>query len=123
MFKIASVSGAPPQTPVGKLTTLPDPLVVRGFLPSAIAASRLWRLQFSDSHVYTRKTQTFSSPQSPPPRNLQRLDFFTSNMSHYLKSLKICPGRSTLKVEKRCCNGRLIMSRFARRDNAIKLRL
>src|SRR6218665_4173681 len=77
--------------PVGKLTTLPDPLVVRGFLPSAIAASRLWRLQFSDSHVYTRKTQTFSSPQSPPPRNLQSLDFFTSNMSHYLKSLKICP--------------------------------
>jgi len=31
----------------GELTTLPpDPLVARSFLPSAIAASRLWRSQF-----------------------------------------------------------------------------
>src|SRR6218665_788315 len=34
MFKIASVSGAPPQAQLGELTTLPRPLVVRGFLPS-----------------------------------------------------------------------------------------
>src|SRR6218665_3291854 len=46
MFKIASVSGAPPQTPLGSLRRSPDPLVGRGFLPSAIAASRLQRLQF-----------------------------------------------------------------------------
>src|SRR6218665_688711 len=46
MFKIASVSRAPPQTPLGELTTLCRPLVVRGFLPSVAAASRLRRLQF-----------------------------------------------------------------------------
>src|SRR6218665_576298 len=44
MFKIASFSGA-----LGSFLEAhdapPDPLVVRGFLPSAIAASRLWRLQ------------------------------------------------------------------------------
>src|SRR6218665_2645823 len=43
MFKIAWVSGAPPQTPLGNLRRSPDPLVVRGFLPSAIAVSRLRR--------------------------------------------------------------------------------
>src|SRR6218665_3701145 len=32
--------------PAGKLTTPPDPLAARGFLPSAIAASHLRRLQF-----------------------------------------------------------------------------
>jgi len=48
---------------------------------------------FSDSHVYMRKTLKFTCTpaQSPPPQHLQHLDFFTSNMSHYLKSLKICP--------------------------------
>ena len=44
MFKIASVSGDPPQTPLGQLTTLPRPLVVRGFLPSAIASSSIRHL-------------------------------------------------------------------------------
>ena len=38
MFKIASAGGA--------YDAPPDPLVVRGFLPSAIAASRLRRLHF-----------------------------------------------------------------------------
>src|SRR6218665_457389 len=48
---------------------------------------------FYDSHVYMRKTLKFTCTpaQSPPPQHLQHLDFFTSNMSHYLKSLKICP--------------------------------
>src|SRR6218665_602742 len=46
MFKILTVSGAPPQTPRGSLRRSPDPLVARGFLPSAIASSRLRRLQF-----------------------------------------------------------------------------
>jgi len=41
MLKIASSSGAPPQTPLSELTTLPRiPIVVRGFLLSAIAAVR-----------------------------------------------------------------------------------
>ena len=45
MFKIASVSGAPLQTPLGELTTLPrPPSRDRGFLPSAITVSRLRRL-------------------------------------------------------------------------------
>ena len=48
MFKIALITGAPPQTPLRELTTVPQTpyMVVRGFLPSAIAASRLRRLQF-----------------------------------------------------------------------------
>jgi len=45
MFKIALVSGAPnPDPAVGAYYPLADPLVVRGFLPSAITVSRLWRL-------------------------------------------------------------------------------
>ena len=50
MFKIASVSGAPLQIPlwtVWSLRRYPDSLVIRGFLPSEIAVSRLRRLQFS----------------------------------------------------------------------------
>src|SRR6218665_2573390 len=55
MLKIASVSGAEPQTPLGELTTLPRPpsvegllafLVAKGFLLSAIAALRLRHSQF-----------------------------------------------------------------------------
>src|SRR6218665_1139983 len=41
MFKIASISVAE-----GAYDAPSDSLVGRGFLPSAIAASRLWRLQF-----------------------------------------------------------------------------
>src|SRR6218665_3325386 len=45
MFKIASVSlGLRPRPRWGSLRRSPDPLVVRGFLPSAIAVSRLRRL-------------------------------------------------------------------------------
>src|SRR6218665_2866029 len=46
MLKISSVSEAPPQTPLGELTKLPRPLVAKGFLLSAIAASRLRHSQF-----------------------------------------------------------------------------
>src|SRR6218665_4166521 len=48
MFKIVSVSawGSAPDPGGGAYDAPPDPLVVRGFLPSAIAASRLRRLQF-----------------------------------------------------------------------------
>src|SRR6218665_2650499 len=74
----------------------PNSLVGRGFLSSAIAASRLRRLHyFPDSHVYMRNTIQFPPSQSPPPRHLQHLNFFTSNMSHYLKSLKICPASTS----------------------------
>src|SRR6218665_4018716 len=44
MFKIASVSGAPPQTPLGSLRRSPDPLVMRGFLPLSIAVSHFGRV-------------------------------------------------------------------------------
>src|SRR6218665_4004874 len=44
--KILTVSGAPPQNPRGGYDPPPDPPVAGGFLPSAIAASRLRRLQF-----------------------------------------------------------------------------
>src|SRR6218665_2642414 len=40
MLKIALVSGAPPQTPWGSLRRSPNPLVGRGFLPSAITPSQ-----------------------------------------------------------------------------------
>jgi len=46
MLKIASVSGAPPQTLLRELTTLPRPPVAKGFLLPAIAASRLRHSQF-----------------------------------------------------------------------------
>jgi len=50
LLKIASVSGAPPQTPLGELTTLPRPPSRKGllafgiwsFLPSALAISPTW---------------------------------------------------------------------------------
>src|SRR6218665_2352772 len=48
--KILTVSGAPPQTPLGSLRRSLDPLVARGFLPSAIAASRLRHLQYPHLH-------------------------------------------------------------------------
>src|SRR6218665_2428681 len=94
MFKIASLSEAPPQDHAGGAYDTPPN-------PSSIGASCLRQSQlraedacnFSDSHVYMRKTLKFTCTpaQSPPPQHLQHLDFSTSNMSHYLKSLKICP--------------------------------
>src|SRR6218665_3445127 len=74
MFEIASVSGAPPPTPLGSLRRSPDSLVGSGF--------------------------------------------FAFNMSHYLKSLKICPastlelnqGRSHKKIEFWLSEGVLVCS-------------
>src|SRR6218665_3213719 len=74
MFKIASVSGAPPQTPLGELTTLPQ-------TPQSLGASFLQQSQlcafgpsnFPDSHFYQCKK--------------------TQKLSHCLKSLKICPAQ------------------------------
>jgi len=43
---------------------------------------------FPDSYVYMRKTLKF--PPSPAPRRSASI-FLTSNVSHCLKSLKICP--------------------------------
>ena len=82
--------------PAEELTTLsPDPLVCRCFLPSAITASHLRRLQFPQLHVYRpmRKLK-FPNPRASrggPLGAYSTSIFFTSNMSHYLKSLKICP--------------------------------
>src|SRR6218665_1206504 len=64
MFKIVSLSDAPP-----------DPLVGRGFLPSAIAASRLRRLQFPPLACLYAKTE-IPEAQSSPPWRLQHLNFF-----------------------------------------------
>src|SRR6218665_1314277 len=74
----------------------PDPLVGRGFLPLAIAASRLRRLQFPRLTCLRVYAKTLKFP--PPPWRLQHLDFSTSNMSHYLKSLKTCPGLSASAI-------------------------
>src|SRR6218665_3128397 len=88
MFKIRSVSGAPPQTLWGSLRR---PLVVRGFLPSAIVALSLRRLKFPQpTCLYVKNLKITPYPESTP-RRLQNIDFFTSDMSHYLKVLKICP--------------------------------
>jgi len=46
IVKILTVSGALPQTLWESLRRSQDPLVARGFLASAVAASRLRRLQF-----------------------------------------------------------------------------
>src|SRR6218665_880592 len=101
MFKIVSVSGALPQTPLRSLSyDAPlDPLVGRGFLPSAIASSRLRRMQFPRLTCLYAKNSKISPAQSPPPWRLQHLDFFTFKISHYLKSLKICPASPCAKFE------------------------
>src|SRR6218665_3927565 len=83
--------GSAPDPAGGAYDAIPDLLVVRSFLSSAIAASCLQRLQFPDTHVYMQKKSNFFPSPESAPRRLQRLVFFTSNMSHYLKSLKICP--------------------------------
>src|SRR6218665_2319498 len=53
MFKIASVSawGSAPDPSVWNLRRSPDSLVIRGFLPSEIAARAFGACNFSDSHV------------------------------------------------------------------------
>src|SRR6218665_3575103 len=71
-----------------------DPLVVRGFLPSAIAASGIWPLQFPRlTCLYAKNSKIFPSQESTPSAPTAP-QFFPSNMSHYLKSLKICPAAS-----------------------------
>jgi len=53
-----------PQAPLGELTTLPRPLVVRGFLLSAIAASHLRCLQFlrlaRSGRLYTPSSRPYT---------------------------------------------------------------
>src|SRR6218665_4168072 len=69
-----------------------DPLVVRSFLPLAIAPSRLRHQQFSRlTCLYAKKLKKIPSPESNLSAPTAPRYFFTSNMSHYLKSLKICP--------------------------------
>ena len=71
-----------------------------------------------------RKTLKIFPPQSPTPRHQQCLDFFTSNMSHYLKFLKICPGPNTNKftewssVRQRSCETRHSFRTLADRSEA-----
>src|SRR6218665_3713738 len=91
MFKIASVSGAPPQTPRGAFDPPPNPQSVGASCLQQSQLRAFSAYNFPDSHVYRRNTLKFRPAQSPPPWRLQRLDFFASNMSHYFKSLKICP--------------------------------
>src|SRR6218665_97168 len=75
--------GSAPDPAGGAYDAPPDLLVGTAFLPSVIPASRLRRLQFLQ----------FTCPsRSPLSWRLQHLNSFTFNMSHYLKSLKICPG-------------------------------
>src|SRR6218665_567979 len=83
MFKFVSVSGAPPQT-----------LLVGASCLQQSQLRAFGACNFPYSHVYMRKTQKISPlpMQSPTPWHLQHLNFFTFKMSHYLKSLKICPG-------------------------------
>ena len=78
--------------PAGGVYDAPsDPLHVRGFLPSAIAASGIWRLQFPRlTCLYAKNSKLFLSPVHPLGPTAPRFLFF-SNMSHYLKSFKMCP--------------------------------
>jgi len=65
MFKITSASGALPRPCWVAYDAPPDPLVVRGFLPSAIAASRLQRL------ILLELPQNKNShPVSPPKHKI-----------------------------------------------------
>src|SRR6218665_261402 len=72
MLKIASVSGAPPQTPLGSLRRSPNHLVVRAYFLQQSQLCAFGPCNFPDSHFYQCKK--------------------THKLSHYLKSLKICPG-------------------------------
>src|SRR6218665_2067145 len=92
--KLRRFWGSAPDPAAGAYDAPPDPLVGRGFLPLATAASRLRRLQFPQLtclYMYVKNSH-ISCPESTPstPTNNASM-FFTSNMSHHLKSLKICP--------------------------------
>ena len=92
--KLRRFLGLRPRPAGGAYDAPSDPLVGRCFLPSAITASRLLRLQFPQLHVYMRKLK-FPNPRASRGAPLGAYStsiFYTSNMSHYLKSLKICPG-------------------------------
>src|SRR6218665_971832 len=96
MFKIASDSGAPPQTPLRELTTLPrtdPPIVVMGFFLFEIAASiaPLALAIFPTQMFICPKLNNFPLLSAHPFGTYIASISFTSNMSHYLKSLKICP--------------------------------
>src|SRR6218665_1303041 len=60
MFKIASASGVPPQTPLGKLTALPRPPSREGllafgncnFAPSALALSPIFSISVPPKVIY-----------------------------------------------------------------------
>jgi len=95
--KLRRFLGLRPRPAGGAYDAPSDPLVGRCFLPSAITASRLRRLQFPQLHVYMRKLK-FPNPRASRGAPLGAYStsiFYTSNMSHYLKSLKICPVMST----------------------------
>src|SRR6218665_3889112 len=80
-----------------------DPLHVRGFLPSAIAASGIWRLQFPRlTCLYAKNSKLFLSPVHPLGPTAPRF-LFSSNMSHYLKYLKICPARFRMILDVLVC--------------------
>src|SRR6218665_1292231 len=91
--KLRRILGLRPIPSWGSLRRSSDPLVGRSFLPLAIAASRLRRLQFPQQFptcLYAKNSKISPCPESTflaptAPR------FLIFNRSHYLKSLKICP--------------------------------
>src|SRR6218665_1710349 len=67
MFKIASVSRAPPHTPWRAYDAPPEPLVGRGFLPSAIAAWGFQRLRFAClACLFAKHSKISACPESTP---------------------------------------------------------
>src|SRR6218665_3267808 len=76
----------------GAYNAPPNPLVVRGFLPSCFAPTAL---AICPSHIFIcEKLTNFALPRVHPLGAFSASIFFTSNISHYLKSLKICPAVS-----------------------------
>src|SRR6218665_4044212 len=74
--KLCRFLGLRPRPRWGADDAPPDPLADRGFLPLAIAASRLRRLQFPPLACLYAKTEIPEAQSSPPPWRLQHLNFF-----------------------------------------------
>ena len=88
------------QDPVGELTTLPLTPSRRGLLAFGNRSFAPSTLAISPTHMFVcEKLEDYPLPRVHSLGAYRTSIFFTSNMSHYLKVLKICPGSDPLPFD------------------------
>src|SRR6218665_3988861 len=93
--------GLRPRPAGGAYDAPPDPLFGRASCLGQLQLRAFGASTFPDYCLYANNSNISVCPETTPSAPTALRFFFTSNMSHYLKSLKICPAWKANQRHKR----------------------